>query len=165
MQTKLTPESHHKSALTAYLILVSVAIIIYHQQTVYCQTTSYTGYKHRPRNTPCKNKESHADWNDSEKNKHEQVAVPPIRQTGSIEEAEQNAKNAPERPEKKKRGRPKAASHNQLLGKRASMALWAASCWARFLLLPKPEPTTLPLRLTSTSKRLSWSGPDSPTRR
>mgnify|MGYP003298045431 CR=1 FL=1 len=40
----------------------------------------------------------------------------------------------------------------------------AASCSARFLLLPSPVPTTFPLRDTSTVKCLSWSGPDSATR-
>lgn len=36
------------------------------------------------------------------------------------------------------------------LGYSAAMAAWAAACSARFLLLPEPAPTTLPLRLTST---------------
>ena len=40
------------------------------------------------------------------------------------------------------------------------MALAAALCSARFLLLPEPEPTTLPLSRTSTTNCLSWSGPD-----
>ena len=43
-----------------------------------------------------------------------------------------------------------------------SIAQRAASCSARFLLLPEPVPIVVPLSLTSTSNRLSWSGPDSP---
>ena len=47
-------------------------------------------------------------------------------------------------------------------GKRRSIAFSAADCSARFLLLPVPLPTGFPLSSTSTSKCLSWSGPDSP---
>ena len=47
-------------------------------------------------------------------------------------------------------------------GKRRSIASSAADCSARFLLLPVPLPTGFPLSSTSTSKCLSWSGPDSP---
>ena len=43
-----------------------------------------------------------------------------------------------------------------------SNAARAASCSARFLLLPDPQPMVVPFSLTSTSNRLSWSGPDSP---
>ena len=47
------------------------------------------------------------------------------------------------------------------LGYSFSMACSAAACSARFLLEPLPMPTTSPLRVTSTRKVLSWSGPDS----
>ena len=46
---------------------------------------------------------------------------------------------------------------------RYSRATRAASCSARFLLLPTPLPITWSLRLTSTRNSLSWSGPDCPT--
>ena len=40
-------------------------------------------------------------------------------------------------------------------GNSASMATRAASCSARFLLVPEPEPMGFPLSRTSTQKRLS----------
>ena len=46
----------------------------------------------------------------------------------------------------------------------SSSAFRAASCSACFFVRPMPFPMTLEFRWTSTSKRLSWSGPDSPTR-
>ena len=45
----------------------------------------------------------------------------------------------------------------------SSSASLAAICSAFFLLLPSPLPMTLELSITSTRKRLSWSGPFSPT--
>ena len=43
------------------------------------------------------------------------------------------------------------------------IAALAAICSASFLLRPCPLPTGVPFRSTSTKKRLSWSGPSSPT--
>ena len=47
-------------------------------------------------------------------------------------------------------------------GNRRSTASRAAACSARFLLVPVPCPTSLPLSRTRTEKVLSWSGPVSP---
>ena len=47
----------------------------------------------------------------------------------------------------------------------SSIAALADICSASFLLRPLPCPTLLPLRVTSTKKRLLWSGPSSPVRR
>lgn len=44
-------------------------------------------------------------------------------------------------------------------GKSRTMACAAAACSARFLLVPEPVPTSLPLSRTRTLNSLQWSGP------